>query len=240
MGDLVCKIEISKHNGITIDIDDGSGDMQQTIHLDGAEITTTCKKGDDISTIVQNPTSIHIDTKEFILNTESIICTSTKSTLMKSGGTMEVESQKDMMLTSPQKIDLESKDVIASATNNMTVVGENEVLLKHERTSGEDKDDRAANDLEVKFDGEKRPDKTGKGSKKQELSIKNTKVDLKESTDVSVDSKTIGLTAASGAEIDGGTKVDIKGSTGVTIDGGTKLSCTGTMAEIKGTTVKLG
>ena len=55
---LVCRVELSKTDGVTITVTNATDGITQTLVLDGKTITTTCKGKEETSTIVQAPESI--------------------------------------------------------------------------------------------------------------------------------------------------------------------------------------
>ena len=103
MGTLVCTIELDKNNGITVQVVNSDDSITSTVHMDGKKITTTVKGSDATSTIVQEPATITVTCKDFILDTETITMKSSKASSWKSQDTLSVESTKDMTLKSSAK-----------------------------------------------------------------------------------------------------------------------------------------
>ncbi len=97
MGTLVCRIELSKTEGITITVENNDDGIIQTAVLNGESITLK-SAGSETSTIVQKPDSITIDCKKFKLNAGTIECISQQDTKHTSGAKYEVSSTTDMNL----------------------------------------------------------------------------------------------------------------------------------------------
>ncbi|WP_027707719.1 hypothetical protein [Zooshikella ganghwensis] len=85
MSALLCRIELSKKNGIVITVNNESGNIKHTIVLDNDSITTTSKGNSSTSTIKQTPDSVTIDCKTFKVTADKIECTSNQATKLSSG-----------------------------------------------------------------------------------------------------------------------------------------------------------
>ena len=96
MGTLVCRLELDKIKGIILTVENGDGNITQTIVMDGTSITTTVKGAQATSTITQKQDSIAIDCKTFTLNAESITCKSTGKTSHESGQDFDVKSSNNL------------------------------------------------------------------------------------------------------------------------------------------------
>ncbi|MEY3288166.1 MAG: hypothetical protein RLZZ419_408 [Pseudomonadota bacterium] len=122
---LLCKIELSQTDGITLTVINKDGNITQTATFDGTIITLTCKGEEDTSTITQKTDSITIACKDFIVNAESITCKSTENTLHQATGTFGINSTKtatfsssvDMTVSAATQLNLKGADFAATATN---------------------------------------------------------------------------------------------------------------------------
>lgn len=143
---LVCTIELSKVDGITITVDNADGKILQTIVMNGTSIVTTVKGNEKTSKITQLQDQVKIEVKDFIIEAETITCTSTGATAHKSEDTLSIESTKDMTvtssakltatatadakLTSSAKVDIEATADATFKGLNMTVEGTTATKLK--------------------------------------------------------------------------------------------------------------
>lgn len=92
MGTLVCRLELSKEKGILLTVENPDDQITQTIILDGTSITTTVAGASETSTITQEKQSIKMVCKEFTLDAETITCTSSQKTLLKSDDEFQIKS----------------------------------------------------------------------------------------------------------------------------------------------------
>jgi hypothetical protein len=113
MGTLVCRVELDKIKGIILTVENGDGNITQTVVMDGTKITTTVKGASQTSTITQAQDSIQIDCKAFTLNAETIKCISTNETLHQSGQDFTIKS---------------SANINATATSNATYKAMNSTI----------------------------------------------------------------------------------------------------------------
>lgn len=131
MAGLICKIELNKERGITIEVTNEEGKITSTAHFDGSKITTTVKGSEETSTITQTPESIAIKCKTFTLDAETITCTSTDATKHVAEGTYTVESTKDMTLKSSANttaeassaFDVKAADISAKGSSSLALEG---------------------------------------------------------------------------------------------------------------------
>lgn len=111
---LICKIELSQTQGITLTVINNDGHITQTATFDGTTITHTCKGQNATSTIQQNSDSITVNCTNFNINAETITCKSTKNTLHEAQGTFSINSTGNSAFKS-------SADMSVSATSNLTM-----------------------------------------------------------------------------------------------------------------------
>ncbi|WP_444893557.1 hypothetical protein ACJJIE_03415 [Microbulbifer sp. TRSA001] len=123
MGALFCRIELNKKDGVVITVDNQSGKIVHKIEINKDSITTTSKGSSDTSKIEQKPESVYIDCKKFKLTAETIECKASKSTLMKSDSSCDIESGKTMSINSGQKMNMGSGSVNVSADANVNISG---------------------------------------------------------------------------------------------------------------------
>ncbi len=103
---LVCKIELSQSDGITVTVINKDGKITQTMVFNGTSMVHTCKGDSDTSTITQTSDTITIDCKNFNVNAEAITCKSTKDTLHHADGTFDIDSTEKTTITSAVGIDV--------------------------------------------------------------------------------------------------------------------------------------
>jgi hypothetical protein len=126
---LVCKIELSQTDGITVTVLNKDGKITQTSVFNGTSIVHTCAGENDTSTITQTCDSVTIDCKNFNVNAETITCKSTKNTLHHADGTFDIDSTKKTTFTSAadtdvkvtSKLNMTAADFSATATNSAKV-----------------------------------------------------------------------------------------------------------------------
>ena len=126
---LVCKIELSQTDGITVTVINKDGKITQTMVFNGTSMVHTCKGDSDTSTITQTSDTITIDCKNFNVNAEAITCKSTKDTLHHADGTFDIDSTKKTTFTSAadtdvkvtSKLNMTAADIAATATSSAKV-----------------------------------------------------------------------------------------------------------------------
>ncbi len=116
MADLHCRVELSKTAGLILTVEDKTGQITQTVTLDGTQIEILCKGQQDTSTITQKPDGITIKCKNLTLDAETLSVTSTKDSTYKSSQKLTIQSAQDMTVKSDAKI-------AATATADMTLQG---------------------------------------------------------------------------------------------------------------------
>ena len=129
MKKLVCTVEMSKTNGITVTVDNTDDQITQKITMDGSKLTILVaeRAGEkNESMITQTAGAIAIKCKDFSIDADNTItCSSTKATTLTSGDTFKIESAKDMKLTSSAKL-------AQSASSDLTLEGSNvKVAAQH-------------------------------------------------------------------------------------------------------------
>ena len=131
MGTLVCKIELDKKKGVTVEIENADGKITQTIYMDGTTITTTVKGSSETSTITQKADSIVIKCKDFTVDTETITMKSKKASKWTSQDVIDLKSTKDMTLHTDAKLTQSAtSDAKLSSTANVSVEATNKLALK--------------------------------------------------------------------------------------------------------------
>ena len=121
---LVCSIELSKTNGISLTVRNAAQKLTQTLVMNGSTIVTQIKQDDsavcssitqakdsvvtkvasdaDTSTVTQNPQSFQVECKNFVVKAESVSVKSTQKTSHESGDSYAVVSQTDLSLEATQ------------------------------------------------------------------------------------------------------------------------------------------
>lgn len=151
---LVCSIELSKIAGITVKVQNESGKITQTIHMNGTSVTFTVEGEESKATIVQTAESVttevegpeetstitqtqdrvQVKCKAFEVLADTVTMKSTSDTTHESGKKFTVTSDSDMSLSSSAKLDmtstgkmtLGSSDTLdAKATADATLSGKN-------------------------------------------------------------------------------------------------------------------
>ncbi len=132
MGTLVCKIELDKQKGVTVQVENEEGKITQTVTMDGTTLTIEVKGQSDTSTFVQKAESIEIKCKSFTVDSETLTLKSSKASKWTSQDIVEVKSTKDMTLESSAKLIMKSTQdtqlnssakVALAATADFTVDG---------------------------------------------------------------------------------------------------------------------
>ncbi|MBJ6765245.1 hypothetical protein DRW03_28715 [Corallococcus sp. H22C18031201] len=131
MGTLVCKIELDKEKGITVQIDNADDQITQTMHLDGTSITIKVKGPSETSTIVQKADSIVVTCKDFTLDTDTITMKSKSTSAWTSQDTLSVKSTKDMSLTTNAKLtQTATSDAKLSSSANVNIEATSNLAMK--------------------------------------------------------------------------------------------------------------
>jgi hypothetical protein len=151
---LVCSIELSKIDGVTVTVKNDSGKITQTIVMNGTSITTTVKGEkstttitqdsesflfkvagpQETSTITQKQDQVLIKVKNFEVDAEDVKVKSSKDSLFEATGKTTIKSTGDMALnssakltstsTADMKLDSSAK-LTASAVGDASVSGMN-------------------------------------------------------------------------------------------------------------------
>ncbi|NOK11355.1 hypothetical protein [Corallococcus exercitus] len=130
-GTLVCKIELDKQGGITVQVDNGDDKITQTIVMDGTSITITVKGQQETSTIVQKQDSIVVTVKDLTFDTDTITMKSKGVSKWTSQDTFTVESTKDMTLkTSAKLTQTATSDAKLSSSANVNIEATSKLAMK--------------------------------------------------------------------------------------------------------------
>lgn len=133
MGSLVCRVVMSKTEGVTVTVEnaDGpNGKITQTVTMDGTTLTLKVAGEQETSTFTQKAESIHVKCKEFKLDAETITCTSEKDSQWTSKGKLTVESTQDMSLKSSAKFDLQATAAAKVKAASVEVKADTDVKLE--------------------------------------------------------------------------------------------------------------
>ncbi len=123
MGNLVCRIELHKKNGIIVTVENDTDQITQTMVFDGKKITTECK-GQETSTITQKPESITIKCKDFLVDAETITCNSSKDTKLDSKAKTDILSSQNFTINSGAKLTATSSSDMSMAGSKVDIKGE--------------------------------------------------------------------------------------------------------------------
>ncbi|HNA62091.1 MAG TPA: hypothetical protein PKW79_03345 [Rhabdochlamydiaceae bacterium] len=85
-------IHLNGDQGLTLSLQDKTGQMTQQIVFDGHQIISTCKNSGDTSTYTQTPDSVTINCKQFNVNSENIILTAKDSIVQNGEGKVDIET----------------------------------------------------------------------------------------------------------------------------------------------------
>lgn len=130
MGKLICTVELSKDNGVTIQVKDADGKVTQTVHMDGETLLLKVAGEENTSTITQKADSIAIACKDFTVSAETITCTSEKASKHTSSDTMTLESTKDMTLSSKAKLVQEATADVEVSGNNVKTAAKSKASIE--------------------------------------------------------------------------------------------------------------
>lgn len=145
---LVCTIEVTKTDGITVRVKNGT-QKTQTIEIDGTTIKLTCEEGKKKSTITQqagsvvtevkgdkntskitqNDESVTIKCNSFTVDAETVTMKSKKDTTHDVKGKLTVKSQKDTTLTSSAKTTVKSTGAMSLDSSKLTATGKSGVAI---------------------------------------------------------------------------------------------------------------
>lgn len=131
MGTLVCKIELDKQKGITVQVTNADGKITQTVTMDGTTLTIKVAGQSDTSTIVQKADSIAVTCKTYTVDAETITMTSSKDSAWTSQQKLKLESTQDMTFTSSAKLTQSAtQDAKLSSSANVNVEATSNLALK--------------------------------------------------------------------------------------------------------------
>jgi hypothetical protein len=137
---LICSVELNKTNGggITINVQNDSGNVTQTIHLDGTTLTVTVKGQNSTSTITQNATTIihevqgpqqtstitqvqdtiTVKVQTFEVDAETVLVKSSKDSTHQAQGKLTMTSTDNMSLTTQAKWAAQSTSAMTLNTDD--------------------------------------------------------------------------------------------------------------------------
>ncbi len=126
---LLCKIELSQTDGITVTVFNKDAKITQTMVFNGTSMVHTCKGESDTSTITQTCDTITVKCKNFNVDAETINCKSSKNTDHKAEGTFTVNSTQkatfktsaDMEITASTDLKMNSTDFTSKGTSTAKV-----------------------------------------------------------------------------------------------------------------------
>jgi predicted amino acid-binding ACT domain protein len=131
MGTLVCKIELDKEKGITVQVDNADDQITQTIVMDGTRITIQVKGPQETSTFVQKQDSIVVTVKDLTFDTDTITMKSKGASKWTSQDIVSVESTKDMTLkTSAKLTQTATSDAKLSSSANVNIEATSKLAMK--------------------------------------------------------------------------------------------------------------
>ena len=131
MGTLVCKIELDKVKGITVQVDNADDQITQTVVMDGTSITITVKGPQETSTVVQKQDSIVVTVKDLTFDTDTITMKSKGVSQWTSQDTLTVKSTKDMTFNTSAKLtQTATSDAKLSSSANVNIEATSKLAMK--------------------------------------------------------------------------------------------------------------
>ena len=137
MGKLVCTVELDKEKGVTVKVENADASITQTVHMDGESITIKVEGSSETSTIVQKEDSVTITCKDFTVDaTGTLTLKSQAASSWASQDTLDIESTKDMSLTSSAKLTQKAtSDAMLSSDAKVNVEAAMDLALKGMKAS---------------------------------------------------------------------------------------------------------
>ena len=129
MGTLVCRVELSKLQGIILTVENADADICQTIVMNGTSITTTVEGPDETSVMTQDQESIAIQCKRFEIDAKTITCKSSGKTEFSSGEDFSLDSQANVNVKAAMDADYEAMNATFKGQMNTEVKGTNVKLV---------------------------------------------------------------------------------------------------------------
>jgi hypothetical protein len=172
---LICWVELKKTNGdgITINVQNDSGKVTQTIHLDGTTLTVTVKGEDSTSTITQDATKIIHEVKgpqetSTITQVQDKITVKVKAfevdaetVLVKSSKDSTHEAQGKFSITSTGAMKLDTKDALtATSVMDTKISGQNATIEGKMKVTAKGGTDAEMSALKVAVSGTAKADIT--------------------------------------------------------------------------------
>ncbi len=158
---LVCTIELSKTDGITIKVENADDSITQTIVMNGTSIVTTVQGSEKTSKITQLQDQVKIEVKDFILAAETITCTSTGATSHKSEDTLAIESTADMTVTSGAKLTANvTGDAAVNGDAKIDIVAAGDATMKGANATVEGQTKATLKGAQVEVKGDSKVDAT--------------------------------------------------------------------------------
>lgn len=227
---LVCSIELSKTDGITVTVDNSKDSILQTIVLNGTTIVTTITGEDntttmtqtassfvlnvkDGSTITQDGRDITFDCRNWTVNATTVNVNSTGHTTLKAIADMTVKSEGSMSLAAASGGGTDDDEADSGGDPTLSLSSEKAMSL-----SSDDKwTASAAMDAKLSSD---------------------TKTTISGSTQASVTSDTKATLEAAQVEVSGSAQATLAGP--ITKVGQDVTTISGSVVSVEGNLVKLG
>jgi hypothetical protein len=111
---LICRIDLSKEDGLVVYVESEDGSRRQSIALDGDSITLRVSGAAGETRIFQDDSDVRVTCKAFTIDAETIDCSSEHASTFKSG--------RELRLVSEGPLDLETRaDLTQQASGNVKV-----------------------------------------------------------------------------------------------------------------------
>ena len=115
---FTCKVELNKEKGITLTVENTTGQITQTVEMDGTQIVIKVKGATDTSTITQKADSIEIKCKTMTLDAETLLVKSSKDSVYQSAQKLTMKSTQDMEIASSAKNTIKAAtDILVQGVN---------------------------------------------------------------------------------------------------------------------------
>jgi hypothetical protein len=128
---LVCLIQLDKHKGGVVTVENKQAGLTQIVSLDGTSVVIKVKGDKDESTITQTADAVVIKSKSFRVDAETITCRSSGATDHQAQGALSVASQGDLTIDGSANLSLsaatnlsgKAASVQLGAQNSLSVAG---------------------------------------------------------------------------------------------------------------------
>lgn len=117
---LICRIDLSKKDGMGLHVEDEQTGATQSVVLNGSSLTLTVSGKDEKTktTIFQDDQDVKISCKTFILEAETIHCSSEQDSRYESAQALKIKSQGALDVTSASDLSQTAVGNVKLATDS--------------------------------------------------------------------------------------------------------------------------